>query len=44
MIASRRADELLKESDTEGQRFFKAVLFAILELRRPSRNAGEKVN
>lgn len=44
MIAAQRADALLAEGETDGHRFFKAVLEAIHELRRSAPREGEKVN
>jgi hypothetical protein len=43
-IAAQRADALLADGDLDGQRFFKAVLAAIAELRRTARREGEAVN
>ncbi len=44
LIVTQRADDLMAEGDVDGQRFFKAVLEAITELRRTSRREGERVN
>ena len=44
LIAAQRADALLAEGDLAGGRFFKVVLEAIAELRRPAPAKGERMN
>ena len=42
--AAQRADELLAEGDTEGQRVWKRILAAVQELQRTKPAAGERRN
>jgi hypothetical protein len=44
IVAAQRADECLTEGDIEGQRIWKAIVDAILELLRQAPDEGERVN
>ena len=44
LIAAKRVDALLELGDVEGQRVWKGVLWAVEELVRVERKAGEGVN
>ncbi len=43
-MAAKRADALLDIADVEGQQVWKAVLRAVDEIMRTTRQAGEPVN
>jgi hypothetical protein len=44
IIAAQRADECLAEGDIDGQRIWKAIVDATLELLRHTPDEGERVN
>lgn len=44
IVAGQRADECLSAGDTEGQRIWKHIVEAILELLRDKPEEGEHVN
>jgi hypothetical protein len=44
LVAAQRADECLAEGDNEGQRVWKAIVDAILELLRHTPDESERVN
>lgn len=44
VAAAQRADELLAQGDTEGQRVWKRILAAIHELQRPKPASDERRN
>lgn len=44
IVAAQRADELLTQGDTDGQRIWKRILAAIGELQRTKPFAGERRN
>jgi hypothetical protein len=44
LMAAKRADALLDIGDVEGQQLWKAVLRAVDEIMRTTRQAGEPVN
>jgi hypothetical protein len=44
LLASKRGDALIALGDVKGQRAWKAVLRAVLELTRFDRRPGESVN
>lgn len=43
-VAVQRADELLAQGDTDGQRIWKRILAAVHELQRTKLAAGERRN
>jgi hypothetical protein len=44
VVAAQRADECMAAGDTDGQRIWKHILDAILELLRDKPDEGERVN
>jgi hypothetical protein len=44
VVAAQRADECLSAGDTEGQRIWKRIVEAIVELLRSEPDEGEPVN
>jgi hypothetical protein len=44
IVAAQRADELLAQGDTEGQRIWKRIGGAVLELQRTKPAPGERRN
>jgi hypothetical protein len=44
LMAAKRADAMLELGDVDGQRVWKTVLRAVLELTRTERGPGERVN
>jgi len=44
IVAAQRADECLESGDVEGQRIWKGIVEAILELLRGKPDEGERVN
>ena len=44
IVAAQRADECLAAGDTDGQRIWKGIVDAILELLRHRLDEGERVN
>jgi hypothetical protein len=44
VVAAQRGDELRAKGDDEGYVIWKAILDAILEMRRSEPNEGERVN
>ena len=44
LVAAQRADELLASGDKDGREIWKAILEAVLELRRGEPREGERVN
>lgn len=43
-VTAQRADELLAQGDTDGQRIWKRILAAVHELQRTKPAAGERRN
>lgn len=44
IVAAQRADELLSQGDTDGQRIWKRIGAAVHELQRTNPSAGERRN
>ena len=44
IVAAQRSDECMAAGDTEGQRIWKHIVDAILELLRDKPDEGERVN
>jgi hypothetical protein len=44
LVAAQRADELQASGDKDGREIWKAILEAVLELRRGEPKEGERVN
>ncbi len=44
IVAAQRADECLAAGDAEGQRIWKRILEAVLELLKDTPDEGERVN
>ncbi len=44
LVAAQRADELVASGDKDGHAIWKAILEAVLELRRGEPREGERVN
>jgi hypothetical protein len=44
IVAAQRADECLAAGDIEGQRIWKSIVEAVVELVRDKREDGEHVN